>query len=217
MFNNISLNDLIMKCNDISYKTLKTIVNKINVDNCSMLSRGYVGQVVERFFNNQNGNKSQCDFLNLGIELKTLPLNVKNEPLNPIFICSLSPNLRSLEWKYSNLYNKIKHILWVPYYKFNNCDIFSYKFLKPFFFKINLSQEIVIKADWYNLMNLFYSGNFNNFKFVGKYIQILSHSKNKFDTINIFNKFGKKEIIIRKAFYFRKIFIKQLIFNFFKF
>ena len=210
MFNNIKLYNIINKCNIISYKTLNEIIKILDINNFNMYSKGSIGNLVETFFELPNCNKSQCDFLNLGIELKIISLNKKNEILNPVFICSFSPNIFTIKFEDSILYKKIKHILFIPYLKVNE-NILDCKFLKPFFFKINKLQKDIIENDWNNILRLFYSGNFNKIKFYGQYIQLLSHAKNNFDIIKIFDKNGYKNSLIKKSFYFKKCFFKNLI------
>lgn len=210
----ISLSDILLKCNMITYKTIGEILHYSNKISHSPLSKGYIGYIVENFFCTSSSNKAKNDFSHLDIELKTLPLNIKNEPLNSVFICSFSPDIKYLKWKQSVLYNKIKHILWVPYYKFPDNNLFEYKFLKPFFYKINKHHEIIIKNDWYNLLTLFYKGNFNTLNKFGKYLQIASHSRFNNDLIEVFDSNGNKKTITRMSFYLNKNFIKELIIHF---
>ena len=156
---NSNLSNIILKSNIIAYKTLKEIMFYINNINYFFLSKGYIGYLVECFYNYSFNNKANCDLPVLGIEIKTIALNEKKEPYNSIFICSLSQNMFLFNWEKSVLYNKIKHILWVPYYSYDK-NILNYRFLKPFFYKMNNNDLNKIKKDSVELLNLFYFSEF---------------------------------------------------------
>ena len=209
----INLSNIILKCNTIMYKSLKEVLFYTNDINCSKLSKGYVGYIVEKFFHSSFSNKPICDIPNLGIEIKTIPLNLNNDLSNNVFICSFNPNLISLNFVESTLYHKTKNILFVPYYNYEK-NILKYKFLKPFFYKMDDYDKLIIEKDWKNIVSSFYNGEFNRAKYVGKYIKFISHAKSKIDLVTFFDFFGDKKNTSRMSFYFNKIFIKHLIKNF---
>lgn len=77
--------------------------------------KGWMGQLIELALNVTAGSKPIPDFPELGIELKTIPIDRSFNPLESTYICT-APLMftHDIQWETSHLRNKISEILWLP-------------------------------------------------------------------------------------------------------
>nr|MBP9641859.1 DNA mismatch repair protein MutH [Budvicia sp.] len=77
--------------------------------------KGWVGMLLERYLGASAGSKPEQDFPHLGVELKTIPVNSKGNPLETTFVCvaPLTGN-NGITWESSHLRKKLCRVLWVP-------------------------------------------------------------------------------------------------------
>ena len=77
--------------------------------------KGWIGQLIEVHLGASAGNLSQPDFQNLGIELKTIPLNANHRAKETTFVCAVPLlNHIGLAWQDSCVFHKLSRVLWLP-------------------------------------------------------------------------------------------------------
>jgi DNA mismatch repair protein MutH len=78
-------------------------------------AKGFAGALVERLLGADAGNASAPDFVGLGIELKTIPLDVRGKPRESTFVCCVAmAEIAETEWESSAVARKLARVLWVP-------------------------------------------------------------------------------------------------------
>jgi len=77
--------------------------------------KGWTGQLIELWLGATAGSKPQQDFPELGVELKTIPVDALGNPLETTYVCytPLLP-VPGMQWETSNVRNKLSCVLWVP-------------------------------------------------------------------------------------------------------
>lgn len=77
--------------------------------------KGWVGQLIEWQLGASAGSKPEQDFPDLGIELKTIPIDPQGKPLETTFVC-VAPliGVSGQQWEQSNVRNKLSRVLWIP-------------------------------------------------------------------------------------------------------
>ena len=97
--------------------TLGEIAEYWGVDIPENLTRnkGWIGLLFEHVLGASAGSRPEPDFPDLGIELKSLPINSKGKPLETTFV-SVAPltGLVGVTWQTSYVRKKLKKVLWVP-------------------------------------------------------------------------------------------------------
>jgi len=76
-------------------------------------SKGWVGQLLERALGATAGSRAEPDFPALGIELKTIPIDARGQPLESCFVASLDLGLVDLAWERSAVRKKLRRVAWV--------------------------------------------------------------------------------------------------------
>ncbi len=78
-------------------------------------SKGKVGELVERALGATGGSRRVHDFPELGIELKTIPLDARAAPRESTFVCAMPLiDADRAEWATSWVRAKLSRVLWVP-------------------------------------------------------------------------------------------------------
>ena len=111
------LQHLIERTHLIAGRSLSSLAQTVNVDVPENLMRekGWVGQLIEKVLGANAGNKPEPDFVDLGIELKTLPINTRGKPSESTYVCVVPlSNTTGLDWSNSVVKSKLNHVLWVP-------------------------------------------------------------------------------------------------------
>ncbi|RUO42955.1 DNA mismatch repair endonuclease MutH [Aliidiomarina taiwanensis] len=78
-------------------------------------AKGWAGQLIELYLGATAGSRQEQDFPELGVELKTIPINEQGMPLETTYVC-IAPllHLSGVQWQQSNVHNKLQRVLWVP-------------------------------------------------------------------------------------------------------
>ena len=111
------IEQLLQRVQMIAGMTLSSLAGAINIEMPENLHRekGWVGQFIEKLLGATAGNKPEPDFINLGIELKTLPINSKGNPSESTYVCVVPlSHTAGLSWDNSVVKAKLKHVLWIP-------------------------------------------------------------------------------------------------------
>ena len=94
--------------------TLAQLAATVNIAVPADLRRdkGWVGQLIEWQLGASAGSKPEQDFPDLGIELKTIPIDPQGKPLETTFVC-VAPliGVSGQQWEQSNVRNKLSRAL----------------------------------------------------------------------------------------------------------
>lgn len=198
----------------ISGYTIFEIASKLNFNLPKNINnKGYIGNIIEKFFGINSGNKPIQDFNLIGIELKTIPINKKNYPLEPTFICT-APLIgnNGIIWKTSYIRYKLMRILWIPIKINRLISLKEYVIGDPFLWSPNLIEEKKIKKDWEEIMNIIVLGQIEklNSKY-GELLQIKIKAKNSKSLTQGVGEHGQPIFTSPRGFYLRKSFTKLLL------
>lgn len=78
-------------------------------------AKGFVGQLVEQALGANASSLPLPDFVALGVELKTLPIDATLRPKESTFVCSIEmAELAEVTWEESRVRKKLARVLWLP-------------------------------------------------------------------------------------------------------
>ncbi len=111
--------------------------------------KGWVGQLLEAALGATAGSQALQDFPELGVELKTIPLDAKGKPLETTFVCTTPlVNITGLSWENSNVRNKLQCVLWVPIDGRREIPLAERTVGTAFFWQPDATEEAQLKRDW---------------------------------------------------------------------
>lgn len=136
--------------------------------------KGFIGQLLENILGATAGNLAKPDFTQLGIELKTLPLNANGQPKESTYV-SIVPLMsrEPLSWQRSELYQKLRRVLWIPYFFDKTLEPRYWRLSNPILWSPSIEEEAILRVDWYELMGRVQMGQLDQINArLGQYLQI---------------------------------------------
>lgn len=113
-------------------------------------TKGKVGTLVEAALGATGGSRAVHDFPELGVELKTVPVDVAGRPRESTFVCALPlDGLEHATWPTSWARKKLARVLWVPIVTPSLHDAFAERtLLAPVLWAPTREQEEVLASDF---------------------------------------------------------------------
>ena len=155
-------NTLLARCNAISGLTLGELARMANVAIPENLRKhkGWPGMLIERWLGASAGSKPQQDFPELGVELKTIPIDSDFAPLETTYVC-YAPLLMQpgITWETSNVRNKLQHVLWLPIEGDRRIPLAQRRVASAFYWQPTAQQNELLKQDWEELTEQILTGH----------------------------------------------------------
>ncbi|GAA3547081.1 DNA mismatch repair endonuclease MutH [Zobellella aerophila] len=117
--------------------------------------KGWVGQLLELALGASAGSKPEQDFPELGVELKTIPVDRHGRPLETTFVC-VAPltDTAGIRWENSNVRNKLSRVLWIPVLGEREIPPGERRIGQPLLWEPTAEEEHLLRQDWEELMEL---------------------------------------------------------------
>ncbi|OUS30382.1 DNA mismatch repair endonuclease MutH [Thalassotalea sp. 42_200_T64] len=177
--------------------------------------KGWIGLLLEKVLGASAGSLPLPDFPDLGIELKTLPINRAGKPLETTFVC-VAPltGITGMTWQKCHLKNKLAKVLWVPVISERSIAIKDRIVCTPFLWQPNAEEEQILAQDWQELTDMMALGRVEEIN--AKYGQVLqlrpkaAHSKVK---TRAFDAQGRPFLTLPRGFYLKIPFTQSILNN----
>lgn len=187
--------------------------NHCTVPQDLMKHKGWVGHLIELALGAQSGSKPQPDFPELGIELKTLPVNAAGKPCESTFVCAISLLELSKEtWETSLVLKKLRRVLWVPVQGSRDIPLADRRIGQAILWNLpdDLAQQL--KQDWKEFTDLISLGELTSIKgSIGRYLQVRPKAADASALCWGRNSEGKKILTLPRGFYLRTRFTQKII------
>jgi DNA mismatch repair protein MutH len=174
--------------------------------------KGWTGQLIELCLGASAGSKTQQDFVKLGIELKTIPIDEQGKPLETTYVCYAPlTNIASIEWLTCSVKNKIQQVLWVPIDGRREVAPQDRCIATPFLWTPDALQNHQLRTDWEELMEMIALGQIENITARhGQYLQIRPKAANGGVLTEAIGKNGQIIQTRPRGFYLRKEFTNKI-------
>mgnify|MGYP006088300315 CR=1 FL=1 len=176
-------------------------------------NKGWTGLLLEHVLGASAGSRPEPDFPELGIELKSLPINSQGKPLETTFV-SVAPltGLVGVTWLTSYVRKKLSKVLWVPILSDKNIPLKDRIVGTPFIWSPSLEEDHLLAMDWQELTDMIVLGEVENIQ--GKHGQVLQlrpKAANSKAKTQAFNKDGKPFMTLPRGFYLKIPFTQMLL------
>lgn len=210
--------ELLEKAQWLAGFTLGEIATMLNVLVPPDLKRdkGWVGMLIETALGAKAGSKAEQDFAHLGIELKTIPVNRYNQPLETTFV-SLAPltDNHGVIWQTSHVKHKLQRVLWIPIQGERVIPLAERVVGQPILWSPSIEQEQQLQQDWEELMELIVLGRLQAINAsLGEVLQLRPKGRNSKSLAGAINENGQRIKSLPLGFYLRKNFTAQILQNF---
>ena len=206
--------ELLMRCQAMAGKTLGQIAaeSAVMVPEDLRRHKGWVGNLFETYLGADAGNKAEPDFIGLGVEMKTLPLNAHGKPKESTYVCTVSmQQTGELNWQDSWVKRKLSRVLWVPVEAERAIPLAERYVGNAWIWQPTVEQENMLQRDWEELMDRIVLGEQAEITArEGECLQIRPKAANSKVLAKGISASGTTEFINPKGFYLRTSFTGQL-------
>jgi DNA mismatch repair protein MutH len=176
-------------------------------------AKGFVGSLLERALGATAGSRAVPDFPELGIELKTLPVDRAGAPVESTFVCTIPlTEIGQVEWVDSRVRRKLSKVLWIPVDGDRAIAIAERRIGQALLYELPPEDEAVLRADWEELAGSIGRGHVERVTgHVGRYLQIRPKAAHSRARRLGFDADGVPFAALPKGFYLRPSFTRALL------
>lgn len=200
-----TIEQAIQRANNITGMTIAELAKALQIPlpHNPKSAKGFIGQLVEIALGASAGSNPIQDFPSINLELKTIPIKFNGSPAETTHICVAHlNNLCGLSFENSNVYNKIKQVLWVPVEGEKDIPIGERHIGQSFLWKMNDEEFKLLKTDFEEILEYIIHNDKENIPAsIGVYMQL--------------RPIGKVDDKKQYGFYLRKNFTSMLIQKYF--
>ena len=170
--------------------------------------KGWIGTLIEYHLGATAGSKAEQDFAHLGIELKTIPVDSRGQPLETTFVCvaPLTGNT-GVSWQNCHLRHKLSRVLWVPVEGERTIPLGQRRIGTPLLWSPSPEEEEYLRADWEELMEMIVLGDVDKITARhGQYLQIRPKAANRKALTEGIGARGQPIMTLPRGFYLKKTF-----------
>ena len=176
-------------------------------------NKGWVGQLLESALGASAGSQALQDFPELGVELKTIPLDAAGKPLETTFVCTTPlVNVHELTWERSNVRNKLQCVLWIPIDGRREVPLAERTIGTAFLWQPSAAQEAQLQADWQEHMDKIALGEVDHITaHQGEVLQLRPKAANSRVLTDAIGANGELIQTLPRGFYLKTQFTHQII------
>lgn len=175
--------------------------------------KGWVGMLLELYLGAMAGSKPEQDFPELGIELKTIPVDAVGNPLETTFVCvaPLTGN-SGVTWESSHVRHKLARVLWIPVEGERQIPLALRRVGSPLLWQPNQEETEMLRRDWEELMDLIVLGQVERITARhGEVLQLRPKAANNKALTEAIGEQGQPILTLPRGFYLKKNFTRALL------
>lgn len=205
--------ELMQRCQQIAGKTIGHLAQQCQISVPADLRRhkGWQGNLLELVLGADAGNQAEPDFVSLGIELKTLPLNLRGIPKESTYVCTVNPRaISETHWQTSWLRRKLSKVLWLPVEADKSIPLENRYIGEAILWQPSDTTEAILQQDWEELMEVMIAQGSVTAK-MGRYLQIRPKAAHSRIITSQIGQDGQVEWYHPCGFYLRTSFTQQIL------
>lgn len=122
--------------------------------------KGIAGQILEKALGATAASRAEPDFVTLGIELKTIPLDATGRPKESTFVASISLSaMADTDWEQSVVFKKLSKVLFVPVEAASEKPLRDRRVGRAYLWKPADDELELLRADWERLAEMIGRGD----------------------------------------------------------
>lgn len=169
--------ELLARATLLQGRTLKQLAEllELPLPRSEQRNKGLAGQMLERWLGSNAGNQAGPDFPQLGVELKSLPINTNGKPAESTFVSMVPLKPRApLDWASCSVRKKLQRVLWIPVEAAGEQDNFATRHIgSPILWSPQPRLERQLQADWEELSELICLGRLEDLSAeMGTWLQV---------------------------------------------
>lgn len=176
-------------------------------------AKGTFGRCVEQCLGVQESNAAGPDFPQLGVEIKTIPIDAKLTPVESTYVCRVPlAHIASLEWVNSPVRKKLMRVLWVPVEADSAVPPLERRVGRGFLWSPTKELESVLESDWQELAGRLGQGDFDGLSaHAGTFLQVRPKAASSRVRSRALGTDGQWQEVLPLGFYLRRSFTSSIL------
>jgi DNA mismatch repair protein MutH len=176
-------------------------------------AKGFVGQLVELGLGATAASRAGPDFAELGVELKTLPVDASGRPVESTFVCTISlTEVGDIEWERSPVRAKLARVLFVPVEGERERPVAERRLGTPLLWSPSAEEERELKFDWDELAGRIGRGDVESITgHLGRYLQVRPKAADSHARRRALDADGVAFQALPRGFYLRSLFTARIV------
>ncbi len=169
-------------------------------------TKGKVGELLERALGATGKSTATQDFPELGVELKTIPVDARMRPTESTYVCTIViAEAERAEWATSWARQKLSHVLWLP--------VVDRKVIgRACFWRPSVEQDGALRADFELLMGTIGAGRIEDLTARdGVHLQVRPKAKDGSVRTVAWDRDGDPISTVPRGFYLRPTFTASIL------
>lgn len=209
------LTELLTRANNLAGVSLGDLAGEHNLvvpDNLRR-DKGWIGQLIEAELGALAGSKPEQDFIHLGVELKTIPVDHNGKPLETTYV-TVAPltNIQGLTWEQSLVFHKLQRVLWVPVEGTRDIPIAHRQVGTPILWQPSIEESRLLQQDWEEIMEMIALGKVDSITARhGEVLQLRPKAANSHSLTESIGLDGTIQLSNPRGFYLKIAFTHQIL------
>ncbi|MFK7990428.1 MAG: DNA mismatch repair endonuclease MutH [Sandaracinaceae bacterium] len=176
-------------------------------------AKGFVGQLVERALGGACDTRAAPDFPELGVELKTLPVDRQGRVRESTFVCTAPiEGAEDADWAQSRVHKKLRRVLFVVMEADRDIKPGRRRLGAAWIWSPSPSQAQLLRTDWEEIMGRIGAGEVESIDArMGTVLQLRPKGANAAARTVAFDGEGAPFLAPKRAFYLRATFTHSLL------
>ena len=143
-------------------------------------AKGWAGTLLESALGATARSRAAPDFEQLGVELKTLPVDIRGRPLETTFVCHIPlAGMARVEWEDSRVLRKLRCVLWIPIDGTRSTPVADRRVGTAVLWSPSPEEELDLRFDWEELAGMIGGGRVEEVTgHIGRYLQVRPKANN---------------------------------------
>lgn len=174
--------------------------------------KGWIGQLMELCLGADAASLPQPDFLKIGVELKTIPINARGWPKESTYVCTSPLAADAGTWEASLVRLKLRRVLWMPVEAAPGIPLASRRIGSALLWSPSGIQEEMLRSDWEELTEMITLGELDKISSRhGRALQIRPKAANARSLTRTFDCDGAPSTTLPRGFYLRTSFTAAIL------
>lgn len=211
----LSIELLMLRAQQLRGYSLGALANelKISLPKESLHGKGAAGQLLELVLGATAGSLAQPDFQELGVELKTIPIDNDGRVMESTYISKVPlHSLTDLTFENSELWGKLKKVLWIPIITEKGLPLTERVIGDAVLWQPSMQETLIIRKDWQELMDMVAMGEIDKITAkIGQVMQIRPKGANGKALTRAVGPEGYSIMTLPRGFYLRSSFTQHIL------
>jgi len=176
-------------------------------------AKGWVGSLFELALGATAKSRAAPDFEALGVELKTLPVTLRGQPLETTFVCTIPlARMAEVEWEQSRVRKKLRRVLWVPVEGTRTTPVGERRIGTALLWSPTPEEERDLRFDWEELAGMIGGGRVEEITgHLGRYLQVRPKARDSHARRLGMGSDGARISTLPRGFYLRTTFTARIL------